>query len=112
MRSPLRELCLTTQSDIRSHLIRLAEGFALRPTASPSVYDRRMDAPSSDLTAFILAGGKSTRMGSDKAFVVLDGRTLLARALELARSVTSEVRIVGDPAKFAEFAARAPVVED
>lgn len=62
-----------------------------------------------DLTAFILAGGKSTRMGSDKAFVMLDGRTLLARALELARSVTGEVRIVGDPAKFSKFAA---VVED
>ena len=28
----------------------------------------------SDLSAFILAGGKSTRMGTDKAFVLLDGR--------------------------------------
>ena len=61
------------------------------------------------VTAFILAGGKSTRMGADKAFVMLDGRTLLDRALELARSVTSDVRIVGDPEKFAAFA---PVVED
>jgi molybdenum cofactor guanylyltransferase len=68
-----------------------------------------MDAPSPDLTAFILAGGKSTRMGADKAFVQLDGRTLLARALDLARSLTPDVRIVGDPAKFASFA---PVVED
>jgi molybdopterin-guanine dinucleotide biosynthesis protein A len=68
-----------------------------------------MDAPSPDLTAFILAGGKSTRMGTDKAFVDMDGRTLLARALELARSLTPDVRIVGDPAKFASFA---PVVED
>lgn len=68
-----------------------------------------MDAPSPDLTAFMLAGGKSTRMGADKAFVLLDGRTLLARALELARSVTTDVRIVGDPVKFSPFA---PVVED
>jgi molybdenum cofactor guanylyltransferase len=67
-----------------------------------------MDA-TSGLTAFILAGGKSTRMGADKAFVTLDGRTLLARAEELARSVTPDVCIVGDPAKFASFA---PVVED
>lgn len=62
-----------------------------------------------DVTAFILAGGKSTRMGEDKAFVMLDGRTLLACALELARSVTTDVRIVGDTTKFAAFA---PVVED
>ena len=63
----------------------------------------------SDVTAFILAGGKSMRMGTDKAFVTLDGRTLLGHALELARSVTPDVRIVGDPAKFARFA---PVIED
>jgi molybdopterin-guanine dinucleotide biosynthesis protein A len=62
-----------------------------------------------DVAAFILAGGKSTRMGTDKAFVTLDGRTLLARALETARSVTADVRIVGDAAKFEAFA---PVVED
>ncbi len=62
-----------------------------------------------DVTAFVLAGGKSTRMGVDKAFVILDGRTLLARTLELARSVTVDVRIVGDPAKFAPFG---PVIED
>jgi molybdenum cofactor guanylyltransferase len=68
-----------------------------------------MGGISPDVAAFILAGGKSMRMGTDKAFVILDGRTLLARALDLARSVTSEVRIVGDPAKFATFA---PVVED
>jgi molybdopterin-guanine dinucleotide biosynthesis protein A len=68
-----------------------------------------MDGIRSDVTAFILAGGRSTRMGADKAFVTLHGRTLLARALELARSVACDVRIVGDPAKFAPFA---PVVED
>lgn len=62
-----------------------------------------------DVTAFILAGGKSTRMGTDKAFVEYDGRTLLARALDLARSITPDVRIVGRSEKFAPFA---PVVED
>jgi molybdenum cofactor guanylyltransferase len=62
-----------------------------------------------DVSAFILAGGKSTRMGTDKAFVELDGRTLLARTLVLARSVTADVRIVGSREKFAAYA---PVVED
>jgi molybdenum cofactor guanylyltransferase len=62
-----------------------------------------------DVAAFILAGGKSSRMGADKAFLDFDGRTLLAQALDLARSVTAEVRIVGSREKFAPFA---PVVED
>ncbi len=61
------------------------------------------------ITAFILAGGKSTRMGSEKAFITLDGHTLLARALNCIRAVTSDVRIVGDRTRFAAFA---PVVED
>jgi len=74
-----------------------------------SVYHRRMVGGSSDVAVFIIAGGKSTRMGTDKAFVVLEGRTLLARTLDVARAVTSDVRIVGDAGKFATFA---PVVED
>ena len=61
------------------------------------------------ITAFILAGGKSTRMGTDKAFISLEGRSLLVRALDCARSVISDVRIVGDHKRFAAFA---PVVED
>jgi len=36
------------------------------------------------ISAFILAGGKGSRMGVDKAFLELGGRTLLARVLELA----------------------------
>ncbi len=62
-----------------------------------------------DVSAFILVGGKSTRMGTDKAFVLLDARTLLSRMLDLARQLTSNVHLVGDPAKFASFA---PTIED
>ena len=47
------------------------------------------------MSAFILAGGKSSRMGRDKAALSLDGRTLLQRALELARTVSEQVRVVG-----------------
>lgn len=62
-----------------------------------------------DVSAFVLAGGKSTRMGSDKAFVMFEGRTLLSSALDVARALTPQVCIVGDPAKYDAFA---PVVED
>lgn len=58
---------------------------------------------------FVLAGGRSSRMGRDKAFLEWHGQTLLQRALELARSVAEDVRIVGLREKFANFA---PVVED
>jgi molybdopterin-guanine dinucleotide biosynthesis protein A len=74
------------------------------------VYYRGMGGTSVlELTGFVLAGGKSTRMGMDKAFVQFEGRTLLSRALDLVRSVVPEVRIVGDRGKFASFG---PVVED
>ncbi|MBZ5680172.1 MAG: molybdenum cofactor guanylyltransferase [Acidobacteriia bacterium] len=74
-----------------------------------AVYYPPMSDSPPDVAAFVLAGGKSTRMGTDKAFVAFDGRSLLARALDLARSVTPDVYIVGDSAKFSAFA---PVVED
>jgi molybdopterin-guanine dinucleotide biosynthesis protein A len=62
-----------------------------------------------ELTAFVLAGGRSSRMGTEKALLKLDGETLLARALALARDVAPDVRIVGSKSKFGQFA---PVVED
>ena len=61
------------------------------------------------VSAFVLAGGKSTRMKADKAFVEFDGSTLLARALKLAANASSETWIVGPRQKFARFA---QVVED
>ena len=48
-------------------------------------------------------------MGAEKAFLMLEGRTLLERTLELARMVAEEVQIVGAREKFETFA---PVVED
>lgn len=68
-------------------------------------YDRCVN----ELAAFILAGGKSSRMGRDKAFLPFGGETLLSRALKLARAVAESVSVVGDVTKFAGFG---PVVTD
>jgi len=62
-----------------------------------------------DVSAFVLAGGHSTRMGSEKALIELGGKTLLARALELVTVVTSGARILGSKAKLGSFG---EVVED
>jgi len=53
---------------------------------------------------FVLAGGKSSRMGPtvDKAFLDFRGQTLLDRALGVMGAACGRVAIVGDPAKFAK----------
>ena len=63
------------------------------------MYDRNVE----NATAFILAGGKSSRMGVDKASLELGGRTLLARAVELGETWPSTSGGCGDKAKFVPF---------
>lgn len=41
----------------------------------------------------VLAGGRATRMGGDKASASLDGATLLARAVEIVRAAGLEPRV-------------------
>jgi molybdopterin-guanine dinucleotide biosynthesis protein A len=47
------------------------------------------------VTGAVLAGGRSTRLGRDKALLALDGEPLLARAVRLLREVCAEVLVVG-----------------
>lgn len=60
-------------------------------------------------TAFVLAGGRSSRMGSDKALLALGEQTLLQRALQVASGVAECVRIAGPKDRYAAFG---EVVED
>jgi molybdenum cofactor guanylyltransferase len=69
------------------------------------LYDRNMPS----IAAFVLTGGRSSRMGSDKAFLELEGKALIARAIELARKVTPNVSIVGASEKYSAYG---PVVAD
>lgn len=61
------------------------------------------------ITGFVLAGGKSTRMGRDKAGLSLAGRTLLETAVAAVRDVTPEVFILGSPELYQAYG---PVIAD
>lgn len=61
------------------------------------------------LTAFVLAGGKSSRMGRDKAFLAWGPETLLSHAVKLVNNMAAKVYIVGNAKKFASYGS---VVED
>jgi len=61
------------------------------------------------LSGFVLAGGKSTRMGQDKAAVTLNGLTLLQHALTALREVCGDVSILG---RHDLYGSLAPVYED
>lgn len=52
-------------------------------------------AAGEDLTVAVLAGGRSSRMGQDKAGVLLGDRTLGERAVALARALSDDVRVLG-----------------
>ncbi len=46
--------------------------------------------------AIVLGGGRSSRMGTDKLALLLDGRTLLARAVDAAWTWAEVVVVAGD----------------
>ena len=52
------------------------------------------DKSQETLLVAILAGGRSRRMGRDKAFVPFDGRPLVARAVALGRSISPLAMLV------------------
>ncbi len=52
--------------------------------------------PLPDLTGVLLAGGRSRRMGRDKAQLEIAGKTLFERSLELLREFCTTVLIAGD----------------
>jgi molybdopterin-guanine dinucleotide biosynthesis protein A len=66
-----------------------------------------MAAPS--LAGFVLAGGRSSRMGEDKALLQLGGISMAERAVSKLRSITELVYILGSREELSRFA---PLVPD
>ena len=62
-----------------------------------------------DCAGFVLAGGLSSRMGTDKALVPLAGEPLIAHAMRILREADLEPRIAGARSSLAQYA---PVIED
>ena len=58
--------------------------------------DRETERITADVTGVILAGGRSSRMGRDKATIEWQGRTLFAGVLAMMRSLFTSVCIAGD----------------
>jgi len=63
------------------------------------------------LTALVLAGGRGTRLGRDKALVAVNGTTMIERVVRLVRSVCDEILLLGGDPKELGFLGL-PVVPD
>jgi molybdenum cofactor guanylyltransferase len=59
--------------------------------------------------AFVLAGGRSSRMGQEKALIELAGRPLIRHALEILRAAGLEPRVAGARSDLSPFA---PLIAD
>ena len=67
------------------------------------------EEPQTDAQGFVLAGGRSSRMGSDKALVEFGGRPMMAHALDILIRAGLAVAIAGARNQLEVFA---PVVPD
>jgi molybdenum cofactor guanylyltransferase len=76
---------------------------------SPSREVLRRPVPTADARGFILAGGESGRMGTDKALVVLAGEPLIEHSLRILHQAGLSAAIAGARSRLEDFA---PVVQD
>lgn len=49
-----------------------------------------------DITGIVLSGGKSSRMGTDKGFIMYNGKTFTQHSIDVLKPLVSEIIIVSD----------------
>ncbi len=59
--------------------------------------------PKKNITAIILTGGKSSRMGSDKGLLLLNDKTFVGRIIDAVKPLVKKVVLVGSNPKYDEF---------
>ena len=65
----------------------------------------------SDITAFILSGGKSSRIGTNKALLQIEGKPLIQRLVELLDLIFSEVVISSNESDLYKFTGK-KIIQD
>lgn len=72
----------------------------------PHCYHLLMDSTA----GFVLTGGRSSRMGRDKALLPIEGSLLIERTAEVVRAAAGSVTLIGAPGRYAHLGL--PVLPD
>jgi len=62
------------------------------------------------ITAIILAGGKSSRMGEDKGLMLFEGKSMIEHIINLAKPLVNHILIISNNSAYHQFGY--PVFED